>query len=222
MVSMRDENITGKRVVFVGPSPCIQDQNLGKWIDSFDIVVRTNGSIFLLEDEKYRQDYGSKCSVLFLNNQFQRSVTNINIEKLKKRGLEKIYCKKFVFPLYHSIINRGVPIEELGVSPNIQKIRGPFMGTIIIDFIASNAPKEFHITGIDFYSDRKQIYYPGYLPKLKGIVVKKEKTDRSVKQPIHDNYANNLYIHDLISDGKVCVSPAIERALQKKIGGKVG
>ena len=52
-----------KRIVLVGPSPHLIRKNLGKFIDSFDVVVRVNELGVVGEMSK---DYGSRTDISFL------------------------------------------------------------------------------------------------------------------------------------------------------------
>lgn len=215
---MNIEYMTNKKVIFVGPSPCIRNKGLGEWIDSFDIVVRTNGSVFFLDDPDFNRDYGSKYSVLFFNSQFQRHIQEIDMDKLKARGLKHIYCKSFNSPLYDSIIDNGVPVEVIVQSPRVLEIRGALMGAIILDMIVSASPKEFHITGVDFYSNNKQKYYPGYLPESIIEEAAEMQRNRKTPQTVHDSDNNHRYIYELISSGKVKASSETINSLEQRLG----
>ena len=58
-----DRNLfNNKRVALVGPSPHILGKNLGKFIDSFDTVVRVN-EIGVINN--LYKDYGSRTDVAF-------------------------------------------------------------------------------------------------------------------------------------------------------------
>ena len=52
---MYSDFFNGKSVALVGPSPHISGKNLGKFIDSFDVVVRVNEIGISI---KNYQDYG--------------------------------------------------------------------------------------------------------------------------------------------------------------------
>ena len=58
--------IDKKRVAIVGPSPHLLGSNMGKKIDSYDIVCRLNE----VRPKGLEADYGSKADILFwhLNN----------------------------------------------------------------------------------------------------------------------------------------------------------
>jgi hypothetical protein len=53
--------IKGKTVAFCGMAPCIVGKGLGEYIDSFDVVIRTN--VFPVP-ERFVADYGKKCDII--------------------------------------------------------------------------------------------------------------------------------------------------------------
>jgi hypothetical protein len=55
------EFVRGKKVVIVGPAAYLQGMKKGKWIDSFDMVVRVNHAIPISLPE----DYGSRIDILY-------------------------------------------------------------------------------------------------------------------------------------------------------------
>lgn len=55
--------VKGKRVMIVGPSPYLNNKKLGKYIDSFDLIVRVNQCIFAAES--HPDDYGSRTDILY-------------------------------------------------------------------------------------------------------------------------------------------------------------
>lgn len=56
-----NEFLRHKTVAFVGMAPTIVDKGLGDYIDSFDVVIRTN--VFPMP-ERFVKDYGSKCDII--------------------------------------------------------------------------------------------------------------------------------------------------------------
>ena len=43
----------------------MEGKNKGEFIDTFDIVVRTNGAIFLMDNLDYQKDYGKRIDILY-------------------------------------------------------------------------------------------------------------------------------------------------------------
>lgn len=79
-----------KKVILVGPANNLIGTNLGKFIDSHDVVCRLNDS-FIIAEEK-QKDYGRKCDVL-INSCNTRALCVINryIDYLKD-------CKLIINP----------------------------------------------------------------------------------------------------------------------------
>ena len=83
---MKSEYLDNKRVVLVGPSPHLINKGMGKFIDSFDTVVRVNE---LGVSQKYFCDYGSRTDISFLSiseqsiSFYREMLKRINIENLK-------------------------------------------------------------------------------------------------------------------------------------------
>lgn len=78
--------IDGKRVALIGPSPHLINKKLGKYIDSFDIVVRINE--LGVANDCY-EDYGSKTDIAFLTLTkeaipvYKKMIFGLDIENLK-------------------------------------------------------------------------------------------------------------------------------------------
>lgn len=222
-----NQYIKNKSVIFVGPSPILRGRKLGSWIDSFDIVVRTNGSIFLLDDNEYKKDYGSKCNILSINNQFQREVDYINIKDLKENNKLKFVLAKSLIKNCNinfssvSTIILGHKIYDSSVS-----IRNPFMGNIVVSYLLSFGVRTLWVTGIDFYlskenSDFSKRYIEKYLPQSissEKAYRRGSKKNISVnnKNQIHDGVGNFMYLYNLISEGKIKINDFILDIMNKK------
>ena len=87
------EYIKNRRVCFVGASPILVDRKMGEFIDSFDVVVRTNGSSTLINDPSFVKDYGCKMDVLYTNNQFYREMSPLPIAEYIKKNLKYLRMK---------------------------------------------------------------------------------------------------------------------------------
>ena len=153
-----------KRIIFVGPSPDLIDTNnkLGKWIDDFDIVIRTNGSYPVTNTEYY----GSKTNIVVLNKPFQNAaefnktiyenITVFDIGSFYNNNNKNNYIfndiQYFDSNIISDIQNR-ICVEELQ----------PFSLMFIIEQFLKYKPKEIVIVGITNYAT-KQHYLPNYLP----------------------------------------------------------
>lgn len=89
--------IRGKRVIIVGPSTKLKGKGLGKWIDSFDLVVRHNTVFdYLPFNSKYRKDYGSRTDIIYF------SPTCMNLYTRKIMTLRKLRLNKIKYIVYQN------------------------------------------------------------------------------------------------------------------------
>jgi len=196
--------IEGKYVVFVGASPILKEKGLSKWINSFGVVCRSNGSADLLDTTNFQRHYGSKIDVLYCNRQFYREMRPLPIQKYKQRGVKFMRLKgirdkdKKIYSQYMEVDTLDKVIRKVSaVEPTAN------MGLYIYQDILDHNPKELWITGVDFFSTRKAVfqhdvykeYYPGYLPpkiRIQGNRINIGKTEDS-----HNFIGNAKYIYDL-------------------------
>lgn len=218
------EFVKGKRVIFVGPAPIMRDKGLGDWIDSFDIVARSNGAIFLLDEEDYRKDYGSRCDILFVNRQFSREVKKFNVDKWIKNWNLKFICGKSYSERHNQLYGNkvGIVSAEKAIRSLSNKIKGTLMGPIIMTHLLEQQPADLWFTGMDFYIDKPdkfkpgeyKEYYPGYLPK---VITEKANVNNIGRIDEHDQYSNTRYLWSLVQKGKINTNPFIKELMQKVI-----
>ena len=214
--------IQGKRVIFVGPAPLMIDKELGEWIDSFDVIARSNGAILLLDDSNYRKDYGSRCDVLYTNVQFVREVKDWDIDKWVNQWKIKFICSKAGANKISKRCNDKVGVRSvLNVIRKIEsKVKGLLMGPIILQDLLDHHPADLWFTGMDFYISKSDTfkpggyeeYYPGYLPP---VITKKADVDNIGRIDPHDYYSNTRYLWSLIEKGKLNTNPFIKKIMQK-------
>ena len=203
--------IKGKRVVFVGACPNLRGRGLGKEIDAFDIVIKTNGSLFL-KSKKYHGDYGKRLDVLYTNNQFYREMRMQLFAKLRDfRFLRMKSCHphhmiKFNERIHAEIIRKSIAHVN-------KKIKCALMGAYIFHDIISQRPKELHLTGIDFFLSKKKVfehdnyqeYVSGYLPdriRNQGNLINEGKTEDG-----HNQLENTKFIYNLCKQNKNITMP---------------
>ncbi len=214
------EFIKDKSVCFVGACPNLSGRGMGPSIDSFDVVVKTNGSIWLNSAE-YLRDYGSRVDVLYTNNQFAREM---RAELPKIRGIKFMRMKSckpndLIALREHyraDIINDAIHTVN-------RKVKSALMGCYLIQDILQARPASLFLTGIDFFESKKQVfehdnyreYLTGYLPQRireQGNKINKGKTKDG-----HDAQANTRFVYDLWSEGKVSMPDFIEKAMKRVI-----
>jgi len=224
-----NDYIKDKMVCFVGASPILKDLGLGGYIDSYDVVIRTNGSIFLIEDKEFIKDYGKKIDVLYTNNQFYREMSPLPIDDYVKKGVKFLRmktCKLKDHNFFNTKLNCRTIVETMNY---VNKFNASStMGAYIFTDILKYNPKELYVTGIDFFASKKKVfehdnyneYYPGYLPdkiRLQGNIINKGKTEDG-----HNFKGNAGYIYHLWKQhDNMKFPPYIQEILEGIIDGEV-
>lgn len=195
--------IHGKRVIFVGPAPNMKGRVLGEWIDSFDVVVRTNNFPVIMNDDNYdSSDYGNKCDVLYTNMQYYHKTRPFPADVFRKFNI-KWLCMKRCRDVDYRILRHDFKIRDtFRASKHINKlIRVPLMGPIIMYDISECIPAEFSVVGIDFYSssgDDYSAYVPGYITEK----IQKENERLNIGQGMgHDIKDNARYVKEMYDRG---------------------
>ena len=78
--------LENKNVIIVGPADHV---NSGKFIDTFDVVIRLNSGLDLCKKEPRK--YGSKTNILYISSHY-------SYDKLQKDEINKLDFIKFQFP----------------------------------------------------------------------------------------------------------------------------
>lgn len=223
--------IKGKRVIFVGPAPTLIGSNRGKEIDSYDVVVRTNGAIALCcEKEQYRTDYGSRTDVLACNVQFHRECgpfLNILDTWMRVCGL-KFLNMKTVPQRFRKEYLKKLPVRTLQhIEAKLKKtIAGLLMGPIVIEDLLSFHPKELYVTGMNFYANKPKVfipgdyreYYPDYLPEK---IRKRADIANIGRIDPHDKKSNTKYIYMQWQRGNIQMDDEMVRLAANVIKGEI-
>ena len=195
--------IENKRVVFVGACPNLIGRKFGKRIDEYDIVIRSNHfwKPFL---DNTDADYGSRCDVVYINNQYHRETQPFPISEMKIRGISWACFKglnRVLLNRYNKVLcARGYTNVIREVS---NKVRSGAAGLYLTVDILNQSPKEFYMTGVDFFASRKpkfeynnyQEYLPGYLPD--NIREQGNRINEGKMKDGHDFYENARYFYSL-------------------------
>lgn len=196
--------ISGKRVIFVGPGSILKGRGLGSFIDSFDVVIRTNNFPMLMkEDPSLAVDYGEKCSVLYMNYHYARNNRPLPIELFKSVNI-KWLCSKKMRPVDMRIAGKIFHVRVIdNISNYIYKLIGDaLMGSVILHDVVSHCPGEFFITGIDFFLSRNDNYGSYANPDYISDKAKKENIQRDIGQGKgHDIRANARYMLSMYDQG---------------------
>ena len=205
----------------------MKGRGLGEWIDSHDVVVRTNGAIHHLFDSEYTVDYGSKCDILYINGQFLRD-GKLNVEwcanVAKVKAIVFKSCNQDTLKEYgkHVIARRLGKIKR----DVAEKLPSALLGVFLIEDLNQYEPSEVFVTGIDFYHSRgshrfvkgdfSEYFSPTYLPKS---VQDHRNNNLSGKKDGHDPIKNTQYMLELYEGGKWKTHDFIEELMKKVASG---
>jgi hypothetical protein len=209
--------ISGKRVIFVGPASNMIGRGLGKWIDSFDVVIRTNHfPVLMKENKSLAIDYGKKCHVLYTNMQYYHKMRPYPIDIYKSIGIKWLcmrQCKDVDYRMYH----RNFKVRVIWKSDKqIKKfIKVPLMGNVIIYDVSECIPGELAVVGIDFYKssgDNYSAYVPGYISKQ----IQKENEKLKLGQGVgHNPVENARYTADMYDRGMITMPDFILKSMRE-------
>ncbi len=217
-----NEFLRDKSIIFVGPAPILKGKKLGEFIDSFDLVVRTNNMMnTLLFNPELKEDYGTKNNILYVNVTYERDAyKEWNPEEWKEMGIE-IVCKamnkrpKIHFPFKWRHTSRKPKLP----SPTL------FLGTTLIHDLLSFDIKSLYVTGIDAYESipdlldgKNEEYVPGYLPKF-TFNQRKNRLGKPVS--LHDKYRDTKVILEMEEgDPRFTIDPVCKKKMEKVVYGK--
>ena len=205
------ELIKNKSVVFVGASPNLLGLDQGKFIDSFDVVVRTNDLPTILKN--YEKDYGTKTDIVYFNYQYHEKNKPLDAKFYKDIGVKYLCFKRIASSLveeYSKFVNcRRTPLG-LGFLRSI--VKNPLAGVIILRDLLSFKPKNIYVTGIDFFLKEKS-YLLGYTTSL----YPNSENIKSAKG--HDRKTNTEYIYNLWKENKIEMPDFIKEIMLEIVNG---
>lgn len=164
-----------KRIAIIGPANSAIENELGSYIDGFDIVVRINKSIDVVD--KYAKFIGNKTTVLFhgLDETPKTGCGSIETTKWKKKGVKKVYYPLNIDKFYLNLTNYFkknsalLPISQIDkalydeISYKLDNFI-PTTGFAAIYILLSSNFKELYISGFTFF---KTNHLSGYREDLK-------------------------------------------------------
>lgn len=214
--------IENKRVAFVGACPNIRGLGYGGYLDNYDVIVKTNGSIYF-ESEEYFADYGSRVDVLYTNNQFYREMSPLPVGKMRDRGVKYLRmktCQPKDLKRYREFNANVITSAIREVNKNVT---GALMGCYIVRDILDHNPAELHLTGIDFFLSKKKVfehdnyseYIDGYLPDK--IRHQGNKINAGKRSDGHNQMSNTKYIHKLYHETGRITTPGFIRDIMEGI-----
>ncbi|MCH7339009.1 glycosyltransferase family 29 protein [Acinetobacter higginsii] len=155
----------GKRVVIIGGADSVLHEKLGEYIDGFDVVVRVNKGVDIIEQQ--HEFVGQRTDVLFhafYVRDNDATSSPITIDLWKKHSVDKLIfahnyaCSDyslFNFLYFLKVSKRKfkfsqLPKQLLDKSHKAVFPAGPTTGFTAINTIFNCKPKELYITGFTF------------------------------------------------------------------------
>jgi hypothetical protein len=154
--------VRGKTVIVVGPAAYLQGMGKGKWIDSFDMVVRINHAIPIV----FPEDYGSRIDILYhiMSHRGKNGKTLVSrgeILSWKDAGLAWLVVRQSatsnrVRQVEH-LINTVVPWSCIHhrFSDNVKRSireKAPNTGIMAIIHLLNAQVASLTVTGFDLYA----------------------------------------------------------------------
>jgi hypothetical protein len=178
-----------KRVIIVGPAKSLLERGNGKFIDSFDVVVRVNRGIE--PTMKFSDKIGSRTDILY----------NCMLEKEDNGGkidLNLLKLKQVKFVSYHSQVSyqgKAEPNKPHHLDNSKLLIMNSFLETHMIDYNFYNSissqvncrPNTGFIAIFDLlFHEVKELYITGYTFYMDGFMT-------GYKDHLNDEFINRAY-----------------------------
>lgn len=192
----------GKRVCVIGGADTILMKKNGKYIDEYDVIVRINKGIELIEKQK--EYLGSKTDYLFhsfydINNEDKGSPFTIDL--WKNSNLKKIIYaypsseKKFQWQfIKFNKVKSNLPICETTKKQylnilNILESHVPTTGFVALKTIFDSNPRELFITGFSFFKTPMNSEYRQFTKEEFNLLI----TDTHHNHDLEFKYIKRIY-----------------------------
>lgn len=155
----------GKRVAIVGGGDSVLKEPLGTYIDGFDVVVRVNKGVEVIDEQK--EYVGTRTDVLvhsFFQDKSGIGQSYVTLDLWKKHSVEKVvFCYNLYNSLYgvqlqnflfsdkgnHTVYDLSKEIDDRNIATIAPFL--PTTGLIAINTILNSLPSEIYITGFTFF-----------------------------------------------------------------------
>lgn len=146
-----NQYICGKRVCICGPAGYLEGLGRGPLIDSYDIVVRINESIF--RPVILNADYGVKNNIWYLNGMAGEAVRD-HPEIIPAVDWLCFKCECHRTPFLEKTAATNTVLIEGTVETDT------FMGLTTVRHVLTYEPSEVFVCGFSFYAGKR--YHDGY------------------------------------------------------------
>jgi hypothetical protein len=236
--------VNNKKVIIVGPAQYLNGKGMGKFIDSYDIIVRLNNS-YPIKKESFA-DLGSRTDVLFhtgaINTTLKYAANKLGLGRIETLELNKLKWfiskrnpitggkaeKVMIDKLTGLIEKRKSKIRMVAIETFfLRKLRAklentdPNMSTLAIMYLLQSSLKELYIIGCDFYGTGYNNGYtvsPDWLweDSKKRLVRKDNKKPRTPKIR-HDWEIQKIFLHKLrLKEKRIKMDKTFDNALKNK------
>jgi hypothetical protein len=196
------EFIKNKTIAVVGPSH--SNKKLGREIDNFDVVVRTNYNI---NTNQPFEIYGEKTNISYYNSYrvSQKKNTIYNLKDQDFWWVFKSFNDKKKFKNENYFLNS----EKFRVAeqPDIEMMNSnPMLIQIALHDIICFKPKKIKLFHCDFYT-AKHSYNKNY----KNFIFNKKEVLESIRG--HEILGNYIYVKNLYEKKIICAEYEVEKIL---------
>jgi hypothetical protein len=236
--------VNNKKVIIVGPAQYLDGSGMGKFIDSYDIVVRLNNS-YPIKKESF-VDLGSRTDVLFhtgaVNTTLKYAANQLGLGRIETLELNKLKWfiskrnpitggkaeKVMIDKITDLIEQRNSKIKMVAIETFfLRKLRAklgntdPNMSTLAIMYLLQTSLKELYICGCDFYGTGYNSGYtvsPDWLweDSKKRLVRKDNKKPRTPKIR-HDWEIQKIFLHKIrLKEKRIKMDKTFDNALKNK------
>lgn len=171
------EIFNGKRIAIIGPADSALTQKNGDFIDGFDIIIRLNKSLEIIEE--HTQFIGTKTTFLAhcMDESDFTGCGKIDTKTWKHHGVQKIFYllneKRFDSNFDNFFLKKEVRLPVCQIDKkdylSIKKyLNGkiPTTGFAALFLLLNSNCSQLYITGFTFF---KTSYQEGYRPKFEDI-----------------------------------------------------
>lgn len=198
----------GKRVAIVGGSDSVLKEPLGSYIDQFDVVVRINKGVAVIDNQK--EYVGEKTDVLFhcfFEKDGDVGSSPITLDLWKKHNVGDIlFSHNYKYSAHHRdmfllFVNKSegtkkisqLPLDIVALNEKILAPYYPTTGFIAINTVFNCKPKELYLTGITFYKTPHNADYRSFSSEdYKHVFEEKKDHDAELEY----QFVRNLYMNN--------------------------
>lgn len=211
MEPFSEDFFRNKRVAIIGGADSVLKEKLGEYIDSFDVVVRINKGVEIIEAQS--QYVGCRTDVLFhafydVKGDKGSSPVTIDLWSKKNVGL-LIFSRNYKYDLYaannffnflrknnNKLKYTQVPLDITCREIETFKPAAPTTGLTAIDTVFKCNPSELYLTGITFFKTPHNILYRDFNSEdfEKTFIIDKNHSADQEYQYVKKMYLENKHI----------------------------